>query len=120
MIRNFILISFISLVITYVCSLPTLSRQKRWEEFPNVTFTFDCTDRPMGLYADMEFDCTLFHYCDADGIRIPFMCGNRTAFNQEIRNCDWKFNVNCQDSEKWFYLNALTYREDSSEEKYDE
>ena len=24
---------------------------------PNVTFTFDCTDRPIGFYADLEFDC---------------------------------------------------------------
>ena len=24
---------------------------------PNVTFTFDCTDRAIGFYADLEFDC---------------------------------------------------------------
>ena len=29
---------------------------------PNVTFTFDCTDRPIGFYADLEFDCMVRFY----------------------------------------------------------
>ncbi len=33
------------------------SRVKRWEDFPNATFTFDCTGRSIGFYADLEFDC---------------------------------------------------------------
>ena len=24
---------------------------------PNVTFTFDCTNRSIGFYADLDFDC---------------------------------------------------------------
>ncbi|XP_018010510.1 U-scoloptoxin(01)-Er1a isoform X2 [Hyalella azteca] len=94
---------------TVVCSLPTLSRVKRWEEFPNVTFTFDCTDRPVGFYADQEFNCQLFHMCDEDGRRIPHMCANDTAFNQEYRICDWASNVDCDNANQWFYLNELTY-----------
>jgi hypothetical protein len=36
---------------------------KRWEDFPNVTFTFDCTDRPIGFYADqVNFHNTTPHY----------------------------------------------------------
>ena len=29
---------------------------KRWEEFPNVTFTFDCTGRSIGFYADQVME----------------------------------------------------------------
>ena len=32
-------------------------QEKRWADFPNVSFTFDCTDRPIGFYADVEHDC---------------------------------------------------------------
>jgi len=79
---------------------------------PNVTFTFDCTDRPIGFYADLEFDCMIFHMCDEDGRRIPYMCGNNTSFNQKFRVCDWNYNVDCPNSPDWYYLNDLTYRTD--------
>ena len=32
-------------------------QEKRWADFPNVTFNFDCTDRSIGFYADVEQDC---------------------------------------------------------------
>jgi len=86
--------------------------EKRWADFPNVTFTFDCTDRPIGFYADVEFDCMIFHLCDEDGRRIPYMCGNETSFNQKFRVCDWNYNVDCAASPDWYYLNDLTYRTD--------
>lgn len=75
---------------------------KRWEEFPNVTLTFDCTDRPLGFYADQEFECMLFHMCDEDGRRIPYMCGSGTAFNQQYRICDWIHNFDCKEANKWY------------------
>jgi len=89
-----------------------LAQEKRWADFPNVTFTFDCTDRPIGFYADVEFDCMIFHLCDEDGRRIPYMCGNETSFNQKFRVCDWNYNVDCAASPDWYYLNDLTYRTD--------
>jgi len=91
--------------------------EKRWADFPNVTFTFDCTDRPIGFYADLEFDCMIFHLCDEDGRRIPYMCGNETSFNQKFRVCDWNYNVDCESSPDWYYLNDLTYREDPPKEE---
>uniref|UniRef100_T1JAS0 Chitin-binding type-2 domain-containing protein n=1 Tax=Strigamia maritima TaxID=126957 RepID=T1JAS0_STRMM len=85
-------------------------RAKRWEELPNVTFHFDCTSRAVGFYADLEFECMIFHMCDEDGRRIPHICGgDGTGFNQEYRICDWMTNFNCKDSENWYYLNELTY-----------
>jgi len=86
--------------------------EKRWADFPNVTFTFNCTDRPIGFYADLEQDCMIFHLCDEDGRRIPYMCGNGTSFNQKFRVCDWNYNVDCEESPEWYYLNDLTYRTD--------
>jgi len=87
--------------------------EKRWVDFPtNVTFTFDCTDRPIGFYADLDFDCMIFHLCDEDGRRIPYMCANETSFNQKFRVCDWNYNVDCESSPDWYYLNDLTYRTD--------
>jgi len=94
--------------------------EKRWAEFPNVTFTFDCQDRPIGFYADIEFDCMIFHLCDEDGRRIPYMCGNNTSFNQKFRVCDWNYNVDCQSSPEWYYLNDLTYRQDVTSETVEE
>jgi hypothetical protein len=75
---------------------------KRWEEFPNVTLNFDCTNRAIGFYADQEFECMLFHMCDEDGRRIPYMCGNGTAFNQQYRVCDWIYNFDCKEADKWY------------------
>merc|ERR1711917_166280 len=94
--------------------------EKRWADFPNMTFTFDCTDRPIGFYADLEFDCMIFHLCDEDGRRIPYMCGNETSFNQKFRVCDWNYNVDCESSPDWYYLNDLTYREDPPKEEENE
>jgi len=112
MIRHLLLIC-LSIALSYVYSKDTiLHRAKRWEEFPNVTFTFDCTDRAIGFYADMEFDCQIFHMCDADGRRIPYICANETGFNQQYRVCDWNYNFDCNSSPDWYYLNELTYRTD--------
>ncbi|CAG0920391.1 unnamed protein product [Notodromas monacha] len=90
---------------------------KRWEEFPNVTLTFDCTGRSIGFYADQEFNCQIFHLCDADGRRIPYICANETAFNQQYRVCDWAYNVNCEEASNWYYLNDLTYVTDPPKPK---
>ncbi|XP_071536898.1 U-scoloptoxin(01)-Er1a-like [Panulirus ornatus] len=109
MLRALAAVSVVSIAVTLVYSLPSLHRSKRWEEFPNVTFTFDCTDRPVGFYADQEFNCQLFHMCDEDGRRIPYMCANETAFNQQFRICDWKINFDCSSAHEWFYLNEYTY-----------
>lgn len=72
-------------------------------------FHFDCSDKPIGFYADLEFDCKIFHMCDAYGRRVPHICANDTAFNQRYRVCDWEYNVNCADSPNFYYLNDLTY-----------
>jgi len=94
--------------------------ERRWAEFPNVSFTFDCTDRAIGFYADLEHDCMIFHMCDEDGRRIPYMCANETSFNQKFRVCDWNYNVDCESSPDWYYLNDLTYRTDPPKAEYED
>lgn len=117
--RQVVLVSVVAFAasLVYAASLPALHRAKRWEEFPNVTLTFDCTDRAVGFYADQEFECMLFHMCDEDGRRIPYMCGNGTAFNQQYRICDWIYNFDCGQADQWFYLNELTYVTDPPKAK---
>ncbi|KDR15894.1 uncharacterized protein LOC110833106 [Zootermopsis nevadensis] len=109
MIRQ-VLLSVCVIALAYVYSKPTvLHRAKRWEEFPNLTFSFDCSDRAVGFYADTEHHCQIFHMCDEDGRRIPYICANETSFNQEFRVCDWEYNFDCSQAQQWYYLNELTY-----------
>uniref|UniRef100_T1GE91 Chitin-binding type-2 domain-containing protein n=1 Tax=Megaselia scalaris TaxID=36166 RepID=T1GE91_MEGSC len=92
-------------------------KTKEWTSLDNITFEFDCTKRPVGFYADMDYNCQIFHMCDEEGNRIPHLCANETSFNQEYRICDWDYNFNCTESPKWFYLNELTYATESPEDE---
>ncbi|XP_013773748.1 uncharacterized protein LOC106458753 [Limulus polyphemus] len=107
-------VAFIGLCFAVIAAVysKALHRVKRWEEFPDVEFTFDCNTRAVGFYADLEFDCKIFHMCDAYGRRVPYICPNETMFNQEFRICDWSYSVNCADAPNWYYLNELTYATD--------
>ncbi|CAG7708409.1 unnamed protein product, partial [Allacma fusca] len=102
-----ILIRLIIGLVAVTCALTLTSplgyRVKRWgrENYPSFELNFDCRDRPVGFYADVEHDCQVFHMCDADGVRIPHICPNDTAFHQQYRVCDWAYNVDCQDSPNW-------------------
>lgn len=71
------------------------------DDLENITFTFDCTKRPIGFYADVEYNCQVFHMCDEKGNRIPHVCANDTSFNQEFRICDWEYNFDCEEAPKW-------------------
>jgi Chitin binding Peritrophin-A domain. len=86
------------------------SQAKRWEDFPNLTFTFDCSDRAVGFYADTEHHCQIFHMCDEDGRRIPYICANDTSFNQEFRVCDWEYNFDCSQAPQWSVFHHRQYK----------
>lgn len=57
-----------------------------------------------GYYADQEARCQQYHVCLQDPIDpsnlypVSFLCPNGTIFNQELFNCDWWFNVDCEAS----------------------
>ena len=54
------------------------------------------------------FPLQIFHMCDEDGRRIPYMCGNNTSFNQKFRVCDWNYNVDCPNSPDWSAVPLLS------------
>merc|ERR1712045_309382 len=58
-----------------------------------------------GYYADPATDCQQYSVCLQDPISpdtlypVNFLCPNGTIFNQQLFNCDWWFNVDCEASE---------------------
>ncbi|RWS31784.1 hypothetical protein B4U80_07989, partial [Leptotrombidium deliense] len=68
---------------------------------------FICEDKPypLGMYADLETGCTVYHMC-FDGRKESFLCGTGTVFNQEILSCDHPQNVVCEDSPKYYDANT--------------
>jgi len=57
-----------------------------------------------GYYADPETQCQQYSVCLQDPIDpsnlypVNFLCPNGTIFNQQLFNCDWWFNVDCEAS----------------------
>lgn len=57
-----------------------------------------------GYYADPETQCQQYNVCLQDPIDpstlypVSFLCPNGTIFNQQLFNCDWWFNVDCEAS----------------------
>jgi len=76
-------------------------------EIPRTSFS--CADNVPGFYADMEADCQVWHYCKPDGHFESFLCPNGTIYNQENRVCEWWFNVNCEDNNKFARINEDLY-----------
>ncbi|XP_018324402.1 uncharacterized protein LOC108736459 [Agrilus planipennis] len=110
----------ISFVLSKPNNLKQYQRVKRGNSYENMTFTFDCTNKPVGFYADQEYNCNVFHMCDEKGTRIPHACASGTSFNQEYRICDWDYNFNCSEAHKWYYLNSLTYATEENQDDIEE
>ena len=58
-------------------------------------------ERERETNAEISQFSQIFHMCDEDGRRIPYMCANETSFNQKFRVCDWNYNVDCASSPDW-------------------
>lgn len=76
-------------------------------EIPRTAFS--CADKQPGFYADTEARCQVWHYCKTDGLLDSFLCPNGTIYNQENRVCEWWFNVNCEDNDKFARVNEDLY-----------
>lgn len=70
--------------------------------FGNLTFQFSCEGRPIGLYADPEYDCRIFHACDDSGKGFPVICPNNTLFDQRERVCVEEEHVDCGRVDEWY------------------
>lgn len=69
------------------------------------TTSFSCDGLVFGgYYADPETQCQQYSVCLQDPIDpstlypVSFLCPNGTIFNQQLFNCDWWFNVDCEAS----------------------
>ena len=51
---------------------------------------FICKGRSEGYYADVDFDCEVFHYCKTNGFRFTFVCPPNSKFNQKQMTCDYE------------------------------
>ncbi|TRY62198.1 hypothetical protein TCAL_02114, partial [Tigriopus californicus] len=74
--------------------------------------SFECADRPVGIYADVEARCQVWHQCFGEN-KWSFLCPNGTIFNQEIFTCVWWFNFDCQTAPDFYGGNEKLYSEDS-------
>ncbi|XP_018046918.1 PREDICTED: uncharacterized protein LOC108686239 [Atta colombica] len=77
--------------------------------FANLTFRFTCKDMPSGFYADIDYNCRIFHVCENFGDGFPVICANDTVFDQKQRICTDEENIDCHHAHEWYYLNELTY-----------
>merc|ERR1739844_728142 len=80
---------------------------------------FSCEGRAYGYYADPATNCQVFHIRLGDGdIKWSFLCPNQTIFNQQYFVCDYAINVECNNVESFYNLNAnfgqVTTDEDDS------
>lgn len=81
---------------------------------------FDCREQLyQGFYADMEAGCQVYHSCNGGlrGSKHTFLCPNGTIFSQEYLICDWWYNVNCEESPRYYPLNKEAFSSDSSNNK---
>ncbi|KAF6204990.1 hypothetical protein GE061_019157 [Apolygus lucorum] len=71
---------------------------------------FHCGNVPYapGMYANVETGCQAYHVCH-DGREghegASFLCANGTLFNQKEFTCDWWYNVDCGEAQKFYDLN---------------
>ena len=64
------------------------------DEISESTFESFCQDKSAGHYAN-PCSCKKFIQCDAFGVSFNQKCGPGTLWNQNILNCDWAYNVEC-------------------------
>lgn len=80
-----------------------------YHEVPHTSFSCAHVPAVPGMYANVETGCQAYHVCH-DGREghqgASFLCTNGTIFNQKEFTCDWWYNVHCEDSPKFYELNA--------------
>ncbi|KAK2588999.1 hypothetical protein KPH14_001848 [Odynerus spinipes] len=123
---GFLILNIIYFFLGTTIGLPTLGHVERnrletYEDlsdqsteqdlFSNLTFRFSCENRPIGLYADVEYNCRIFHACDEYGKGFPMICPNNTIFDQRQRVCGDDEN-DCEHAQEWYYINELPYSDE--------
>jgi len=79
-----------------------------YSEPPETSFSCDGQVNG-GYYSDPEAECQAFHICageSSDSLNtFSFLCPNGTLFQQQYFVCDWWFNVDCAQTEQFYFLN---------------
>lgn len=78
---------------------------------------FNCRGKSEGYYADVDFDCEVFHYCKTNGFRFTFICPPKARFNQKQMTCDYDYqnaSKACAESAKYYHLNERLYNRNKS------
>lgn len=57
---------------------------------------------PAGFYADINYNCRIFHVCENSGNGFPVICANDTVFDQKQRICTDEENIDCQHAHEWY------------------
>lgn len=78
------------------------NEQNDTDIFGNLTFHFTCEGMPSGFYADMDYNCKIFHVCDNAGNGFPVICSNNTIFNQKQRICSDEEDIDCLRAHEWY------------------
>jgi len=72
---------------------------------------FNCEGQLPGYYADVDFQCQVWHWCTPQNVMYSFLCPNQTVFNQQYRVCDWWYNVDCPSSTSLYANNDELYKD---------
>jgi len=62
-------------------------------EYNNDNYGFDCYGKKPALYGDANYDCRIYHVCQADGRSDTIKCPKWARFNNYLGICDWHFKV---------------------------
>ncbi|XP_055343941.1 uncharacterized protein LOC129592027 [Paramacrobiotus metropolitanus] len=62
-------------------------------EYSSDNYGFDCYGKKPALYGDANYDCRIYHVCQADGRSDTIKCPKWTRFNNYLGICDWHFKV---------------------------
>ncbi|XP_055343879.1 uncharacterized protein LOC129591986 [Paramacrobiotus metropolitanus] len=58
-----------------------------------LAYGFNCYGRAPALYGDGNYDCRIFHVCQADGRQDTLYCPKKTRFNNYLGVCDWEDKI---------------------------
>lgn len=75
---------------------------------------FECATKSEGYYADVDFQCQVFHYCKQNLLKFTFTCPTGSIFNQKELTCERSLNLDdplqvCQQSENYYFINSIMY-----------
>jgi len=109
--------SALLLALTAVVVSSHVAKRQVAEEYPTYAQVpdevgFTCDDKLPGYYADVDYQCQVWHWCTPQATLFSFLCPNQTVFNQQYRVCDWWYNVDCPSATSQYVNNEELYKDE--------